>query len=476
MSLSTTFVRLLMLGFLLVSLFTVRPVPRAEILNSNVRAYVFLVLLALAIHFSSKISRNWLNAESFFLLGLLVVGLQWPLMVVVGGEIALQGSPIEQFKPYFVFSSWLASTGIVSSLLGMELATLRWGKTVPKPDKAMPSHGSGYTFYIGLSATFFLLFFATVGTEFLSGVYRGARNWSSVSGYFYLAFHASLLLATLEVVSRIRSRFSGSGIGHLRAAPFSYVFLVLVYTLSFWTLGDRGGPLSLLICLIALYVQSVRRITFAKALLIVVIGILAMAVIREGRNNEDLSNSLIAGYHNITIEQGGDLTAELATSFRTIQASSQAIDALGHHYWGSSMVPNLLATFPFGGTLVREMLGGEFTVPSTSALMTLWINGPHSVSGAGSSIFADAYLNFGVIGVVVICLAYGYLIRNVSVETAETVSGMTRKALVLTLASLSLYISRDSVFGPLKLFIWLVVIQVSYLTLVRRRAFLRSAL
>jgi len=142
----------------------------------------------------------------------------------------------------------------------------------------------------------------------------------------------------------------------------------------------------------------------------------------------------------------------LADSFRVFVYSYEIVEYNGVLF-GLTWLGPLSGLIPFlQGFLVRSGLLNTETLNSPN-VFTLYKHNSLNLSGEGSTIAADLFLNFGSIGVFIGMLILGVCFKK-SIFTSPFNSSITASYSSLVLVAFSLYISRSSLLYPLKFIVW----------------------
>ena len=99
---------------------------------------------------------------------------------------------------------------------------------------------------------------------------------------------------------------------------------------------------------------------------------------------------------------------------------------------------------------------------STSRFFTVIRQGKYYESGDGSEIIADIYVNFGVYGVFILMMFFGYFISFVQFNALTLFNHKYLIIYVFLLIS-ALYINRSSFLDPLKTVIYALLIDYLFI-------------
>lgn len=280
------------------------------------------------------------------------------------------------------------------------------------------------TFFIYL---FYILFILNSGS-YIYGEYT-PDDASGLSSYFYKLFKITLSAAIIVRISFITSlnidRLSIRE--YLSHFPKSLLIILFWHILFSLFVGDRGPVIFLLILVFGIYFIRWGKIKFYKMIIYLFIFTFIMTMIGEIRQNrnsgESYSDRLISsitGVEDINksskkfdVLVPGDKTIELALSIRTLNHSIYNVPEKYDFMYGLYQLKNLYSVIPgLSGKLNQLIFNGEKKYDGSSNFITFLIQGNNPVSGVGSSIVADLYLDFGVYGVVIGLFIFGLFVTN----------------------------------------------------------------
>lgn len=392
--------------------------------------------------------RDWFNPLSLILaVGLIRFSL--PALLLMAGvdpEVEFPGWDALDFQAGHI----LAITGLLGTVLGWLLVSARSPgnhrlRMKLKPGVRLPAAGAMVVGFVAL--ILFVAGNASLSDAILSGSFRATRIREGTGILFYLAhllISGSVLLSAQGLRSRARSRYT-------------VLLPAVLATLSLWILGGRGRALTPLICalLVMWYArrerQEWRQLSLTTVPAVVLIGLPLAAwaahvgqLYRSGLGFrafvESLSLSGLWAYVRTAVfTDVGHLYGLAGTVFvgPGVLAGKTFLYSL---LWPISQALELAAKHP--GVLVVEVLQGG--VDRKWALAT--------------SVIGDAYLDFGIVGVSVVMVIFGILLKAAYVK-------FRRARLSLPIHVLSVVFALQIFYGSITAWSYAVVVLGSSLLL-----------
>lgn len=412
--------------------------------------FTILFLIATLFHFLIIKSKNWFRIDVLFLLGYFIVHLQWPFAFSMIG-ISISKIGVLNINTTIVnYATWLTSFGGVLWILGYNIFY-----NSKRNNNEIIHTKISYKFktILIISITSFIFFFLSVGSSFLTGTYRGSNNWEGISSQLYLLFHITLLMSiTLEIYNKKDFYENNLFSWFITYIDKRITILIIVYVILFLLLGDRGGPLSVIMVisfLISIYIKPIKIKSF---IFFIIIGSIFMTMISLGRNSTD-GNLLTNGFSKLEIVSPHELTKNLAQSTRTLYTAMNHVPEKRDYFYGEMQFAGVLSAVPFSQRFYLSLTGGKYYELLSAEYITYltWGKNPHT--GEGTTIVADLYLNFGTIGVLFFLFILGILIKLIDVKSKNSRSIMWI-IIASMIVSIALYWSRAQYMLPIRSIIW----------------------
>lgn len=307
-------------------------------------------------------------------------------------------------------------------------------------------------FNVVVAFTLFIAFLLTVGSDFLRGNYEGSENWKGISIYLFIIFSTFLVL---PISLNFYKKYLVKGSILKSKSDQALFLLILVYLVLFLYIGDRGGPLQLMLVIGFLYSFYIKPISFKQILVVAIFGAVIMNFIASARVSSFSEMTFFErGLENFKIESYFDVFSDIIITNRNLYDLVDYTCSNGFLY-GYSYVTSLLAIVPF----FQGFIVNEFDLDPTlinSAYLTKEISlGSESSFGVGTNLIGDIYVNFGLLGVVVLMFVLGDFAKEQHKKMQE--GRFTNLLVYLTLISFSVYLPRTDYFFILRPLVWLLL-------------------
>lgn len=441
---------------LLLGLYFLKPGFKSSLDSGQLMLFSSIFLGAVSLHFYkySKIYKNWFRLDVFFLLGFGIVHFQWPIMYSISGVSPEFITRVWVDEMYVNYGTWLSTIGVVAWVFGFSiLKTAKWEKDI--------IWVFNYKKLLNLTIGLFILFIITAGEDFLTGgVYKGTGGSAAGSGisvYIRLIFSTAIILLTVTIIIANKHSYNSNIIRWFFSLDKKFLALFFSYIILFLLIGDRGGPVSLLLSALIIIGTMVRPIKFFELSASVILGAILLTLISLGRSESSGFGILSAGAEKFEYSSGYDTTLELANSVRTLYKSLTEVPENQQYFYGSLWMGDLLAPLPFSQSLYLNLTGIPDYKIGSAGYITYLTFGKNPTSGEGTTLIADVYLNFALFGVVIFMFLLGFFFKKTS---NELVLQNNFKWLIVggILASFSLYFSRSGLFVMLRPIIWGIIL------------------
>lgn len=279
-----------------------------------------------------------------------------------------------------------------------------------------------------LFAGLFILFLMVAGRDYLTGaIYRGDSDSASSEGigaYVQLLLSCSAigLIGCFVTDVAIKSRkkdWNWLKIDKLLALGLGG------YVLMFLAVGDRGGAVQAMSALLLLFAVLIKPIDKKLFVVMALTGAFVLTIVGLGRDSgrKTETRSMIKDglqeFQDLEMKSPYILTVELANSSICLYSSVAEINTREAYFYGSLWRSDLMAQVPFIKHIYARFFGWDDKKMSSSNYITYITYGEGSVSGTGSSIIADVYLNWGAIGVMVWMFGLGALYKRVYIGASR---------------------------------------------------------
>tara|TARA_B100000767_G_scaffold275215_1_gene311055 strand:- start:1067 stop:2488 length:1422 start_codon:yes stop_codon:yes gene_type:complete len=407
---------------------------------------------------TTKINKSWVNYNTLFLTGFLIVHFQIPFFASLG---------YEPYRPSFIwinkqvvnYSVWLSCLAILFWMLGYLLyASKNWSKLKIKKrnNYFVKTNIVDYLLLI-----LFIVFVFLVGKEFLSGIYDGGENWGFGANYVFLILRTLLYLRIIYFF--INTRFQKITLKNILIKVIqNKIFFGVLFFFFFIFLfsGDRGPVLNIIIIIGVCYSLYQRNISLSYFLIAGFLVALLLTVIGLGRTSDSSEKTGIfeTGYINFTeSELGFNPTYDLASSNRILFRAIDIVPSSHPYLFGLTFVSEIVGVIPFAGSKFKEIMNLPEMYKSTSTFFTVLGQGKYYSYGEGSEILGDIWVNFGFYGVLILMFLMGLLISYFNINALYTYKHFFIIFYILLTVG-AIYINRSHFLDPLRLLFYAFII------------------
>lgn len=281
-----------------------------------------------------------------------------------------------------------------------------------------------------------VLFVAMGGIAYYRNIYAdsGDAGGGLVTHIKLLTTIAAVILITTEIYNYLLCSKYKIRIFALLSAVFLAVLLLFI--------GNRTGASQILLPALVLYTIYFKRIGVIKFVLFMVFGIVAMYIFQIVRSNEDV---------NLPKENMALVFVDLTVASRSIYAAMDYVDDYGFTY-GKTMMSGVIGAIPFLASTVGDINDyGSAEVLTADSHQKLKTPRERRI-GLGTTVIADGYLGFGIIGVMFSMFLIGWFANYMY---SGAIKGDYYCMLIYAmLAANSVYLARAPLFYPLKFILW----------------------
>lgn len=219
---------------------------------------------------------------------------------------------------------------------------------------------------------------------------------------------------------------------------------ILIFCISQIIIGSRSEVITIILPILAFINLYVKKIRIRYLILPTLVMLFFFAIITFTRIT---SISLTSSSLSSVISYGWEIITSSENVFFYVQTdlivnSRNLYDGITYTKWnellyGSSYIPYLFTFIPFGGKFITSLLlGKDIDEVSTAHILSRNIGADF---GIGTNIIGDIYMNFSIIGVMIIMYFFGLLVQKCRQSTNPYA-----RILYLSCLGNSLFLSRAS--------------------------------
>ncbi len=224
-------------------------------------------------------------------------------------------------------------------------------------------------------------------------------------------------------------------------------------SLALLTTGTRTLPLMLMSVVFYIFCNT-RRISKLGVYFVLLLGVLLMSFIGQIRSNGIMEVGSINLFGESSLGYIEKM-ADLIINNRNLYVFYDYVQENGINY-GLTMLSTVLSPIPFLQSVFVSLTGLPEVFLSSASFSTFITLGYNPSMGLGTNLVGDAYLSFGLLGIIVLFYFLGYFINNIR-QKAYAGSFYSTIAYFVMIAD-CIYSCRSAYIGNLRILLWALFI------------------
>ncbi len=282
---------------------------------------------------------------------------------------------------------------------------------------------------------------------------------------FEVVFFAIVSIGSYNAYVNKINKFSN----YIKSFGVLFVVTCFVYFLLILLSGDRGPIIYMTLAIFFSYILvTKKKYSLYRIVLFFYIGAILVTIMGVARSlDKELSYSdrFTIASKEFESQSISPYTNELAGSVRTLEYAVEYVPENHPYLYGLFKVKEIVSIIPYISHLSRIFFDNQFKYKGTASFLTWIEQGNNPSSGAGATVVADLYIDFGWLGVVLGLFMFGLLFRKLDYilfcKDLSQVS-MFSSILGIVLFSMAVYIPRSTLLLQLKLIVWVWVVVYVY--------------
>lgn len=405
-----------------------------------------------------------IRAVYIFLISYIIVYFQLNIDYILG-NIGININRIWVSSEIVIQSLIISSMGFTSFLIG-------YSQNKNKKSKQIVDIKQANIIFLKLLATvLYCLFIVNINPLYILRGY-GVYEMGDVSRYCAILFELTMAAVFMQISINLKIKNKKiSLIKYIKEIGIYNILLIFNYFVIVLLSGDRGPIIYTLLGFIGAYVYLTNiKISKIKVIIIIIIAAVILSIMGLVRANiprggkMDLVNIVeivreskkpykqLEGTKSIF-----NPTIELATSVRTLHTGIDYINNSGKFFYGKFQLYQLATIIPLGQKILQRIFGEKEYYLSSERFITYLIGGEGG--GEGTCCIIDIYLDFGLIGVIIIMFIFGIYLRKIDINIFSKMKcNLIELCSYIVLFQYSVYIPRSTIISNIRNIIWLYLI------------------
>jgi len=332
---------------------------QSSMFNITYSIFIFACVIIYLIS-STKLYRNSVKYDLFFLLGFCIVHFQIPVIFSLGFTNLYTDFVILN-KNLMNYLTWFSGVSILFWMIGSQLVSFYlFGRKIKSQIKEIKKIIIRQPIADIFLIIVFLGFVIVAGKPLLSGVYDGGQSWGANATYFYMLLRA-FLIVRIFYFFYINNDTPSIQVLFFRFLNEKTLFFIIVsYILLFFIGGQRSSILELLILIVCCFSVYIKKIPFYIILIGLVVGGFIFTLLGMGRtdNSSELKGNILSRGFEVFESKNESIslpTDELSGSNKITYIAFEYFPSEIDYLYGKTMLVDILGVIPFSGKLLLEI-------------------------------------------------------------------------------------------------------------------------
>ena len=384
-------------------------------------------------YFKTINKSNYMDFDTMFFIAFFFVSFFYPIFIY----------PINpQMFWMFQYATDTTIISKASALCLIGITSYMIGSIGYKPNtivnKSKPNEPIKTNILFLISVSSFILYIMFGGYAALKNTYaNGERDMGGIYAYFSIVVYVCIF--SMIAIWFMNSYNISKQKIQWKCFPLTQVIYILTYMCFLIAAGSRGKVLNIILMSVGLYAYLYKSFSFRKVILLSFIGMIGMFSIMVYRSGNVFSAGSIS-----------ELAMDLIINNHNTYEGMSIVENSGLSY-GKSMLAYVLGIIPFLQNTVFSLTGIDPDTASSAMIITQSTLGTTSGTGTGTTIIADIYIAFGLLGVILFMGWLGRFIQKTRIFAKQNIYYL---AIYGILTGMSVYIARAEFFYPAKTLLW----------------------
>lgn len=360
---------------------------------------LILYIVQNIIFWSTKTDKNLVCFEFFFLIAFGLTNFIYPVVYYpTNSTFAFFEMPFNEL----IISKCTAIAFFAYSCYLLGISQIKKEEVVRREDFFVFDEKQIKTLFFITLACFFL-YAATGGLTQLQSVYSGDGDIREVGLFSYIN-NLFVVFCYLMLMFNFRQKNKRNMV--------IFMIFVLIFIVLFLMTGSRTQALAFGLISITSIGLNVRRFRTIEVLIIIFVGVILMAFIALARASSILEGEWVADAQEKTdFTSSFDLFSDLVTNNRNLYVLVDHADNVQNTYF-TGMISDITSPVPGLFRIVTNNSDLPLELMSGGSLPTYLELGEDSTWGLGTNMVGEAYIAFGLPGVIFFFFILGWIIKK----------------------------------------------------------------
>lgn len=414
-------------------------------LTSEYNAINTVCCLVISLYSAYKIISSYqvtLRPSTFFIFAFFIVNWQMYIDLLLGNTSIL--------NPVFINPNTI-NKGVILATLSLLSLSFAYNNYHPYKEKqTQHQYSPNIQTYFSVIQVFFFLYWASSLSldDFTGQSYLTSGSFDNdKKGYQDILFNTSQIISLAYFLKNKTSGYKE----FLLNIPKEVIYTSVLYALIKLMSGDRGGAIWTIMLYFSAILYSTRKAP--KVIYVVLVAFIGSFIMTSISFSRALGNQL-SFFEKITFlvdnkqvfsDRYFDITFSPATRelANSLMCSHIALDEIENNnaelHYGKFHFCYSLNMLPFVGSSIIKELNIDRLDKSSSEYVTVIHNGENYVSGLGTTMVADNYLEFGLISLIFAFMIVAMILKIVDYYFVNKDNSDTPAWIIILILSVSCY-------------------------------------
>lgn len=425
--------------------------------------FISFSLLILRKEYCNEIKQQYVRVMPVFLFAYCIVYFQLHIDYILGN--------FDETNTRFWVNTKIVPKSLAISAIGFVSFIIGYSYQLSNVTTKAIIHKKHSTFPLKIFSLVFLFgMFITINPLYVLGGY-GLFDMGDFARYFSILFELSITALIVQNVINLSTsnKQDYTFIRYVLSFGLLPLLLITLYLLVVIISGDRGPLIYLSMAFISSFIvlakHKLSKLKIISSIIVVSFIISGLVSIRSNRTNTSFFNKVYTGitegvkpYKALRgIDSFSNSTLELATSVRCLHNTVHNVPSNDGYFLGRFQLFQLMTVIPLGQLVLTDLYNLKRFETTSERYITYLAGGTDG--SEGTACVADLYLDFGLLGVTIGLLLFGFFIRFIEIRSlSKNTPSLIVLSCYIVFCQYAIYIPRSSILLNVRNIIWVIII------------------